>query len=128
MAGNGPLNALRVAVLIPCHNEEQAITDVVRAFQAELPAARVYVYDNGSTDRTVERALGAGAFVRHEPRLGKGNVVCRMFADIDADVYIMADGDGTYDAGAAPRIVRLLMDENLDMVVGCRTPAANGAS
>ncbi len=127
MAGNGPLNGLRVAVLLPCHNEEQAITDVVRAFKAELPAASVYVYDNGCTDRTVERALGAGAFVRHEPRRGKGNVVCRMFADIDADVYIMADGDGTYDAGAAPRMVRLLMDENLDMVVGCRTPAAKGA-
>jgi glycosyltransferase involved in cell wall biosynthesis len=112
--------------LLPCRNEEQAIGDVVLAFKEALPDARVYVYDNASTDRTIERALNAGALVRREPRRGKGNVVCRMFADIDADVYVMADGDGTYDAAAAPRMVRLLVDENLDMVVGCRTPSADG--
>jgi glycosyltransferase involved in cell wall biosynthesis len=116
------LDGLHVAVLLPCHNEEQTIAEVVRAFKTALPTARVYVYDNASTDRTVERALGAGALVRHEPRRGKGNVVCRMFADIDADVYVMADGDGTYDASAAPGMAHLLVDENLDMVVGCRTP------
>jgi Glycosyl transferase family 2 len=115
------LDGLQIAVLLPCHNEEQTITEVVLAFKMALPRARIYVYDNASTDRTVERARKAGAMIRHEPRRGKGNVVCRMFADIDADVYVMADGDGTYDAAAAPRMARLLVDENLDMVVGCRT-------
>jgi Glycosyl transferase family 2 len=121
------LDGLQVAVLLPCYNEEQAIAEVVRAFRTALPSARVYVYDNASTDRTIERALEAGALVRHEPRRGKGNVVCRMFADIEADVYVLADGDGTYDAADAPRMVQLLVDENLDMVVGCRTPATDAA-
>jgi Glycosyl transferase family 2 len=126
--GDRHLEGLRVAVLLPCRNEEQAIADVVLAFKTALPTARVYVYDNASTDRTVARALEAGALVHHELRRGKGNVVCRMFADIDADVYVMADGDGTYDASAAPGMVRLLVDENLDMVVGRRTPDETGAA
>lgn len=116
------LKGLQIAVLLPCRNEEQTVAEVVRAFKTALPRARIYVYDNASTDRTVERALEAGAMIRHEPRRGKGNVVCRMFADIEADLYVMADGDGTYDAAAAPGMARLLVDQNLDMVVGCRTP------
>jgi hypothetical protein len=114
---------LRVAVLLPCRNEERTVGRVVSDFRAALPQARVFVYDNGSTDRTEERAMAAGAIVRHERRRGKGNVVCRMFADIDADVYVMADGDGTYEAATAPEMVQLLVDENLDMIVGCREPA-----
>ena len=110
-----------VAVLLPCRNEEEAIGDVVAAFRAALPAAEVYVYDNGSTDRTVERALAEGARVAYEPRRGKGNVVCRMLADVDADVYVIADGDGTYDASAAPAMVHLLVRDSFDMVVGCRS-------
>lgn len=112
--------ALHVAVLLPCHNEEGSIAKVVSDFRTALPQARVYVYDNNSTDDTAERARAAGAIVRRELRRGKGNVVCRMFADVDADVYVMADGDGTYDAGSAPKMVRRLVDEGLDMVVGCR--------
>jgi glycosyltransferase involved in cell wall biosynthesis len=119
------LNGLRIAVLLPCHNEERTIGKVVSEFRAVLPTAGVYVYDNASTDRTVEQAMAAGAIVRREPRRGKGNVVCRMFADIDADVYVMADGDGTYDAPAAPAMAHLLAEENLDMVVGCRTAATD---
>ncbi|MPZ74261.1 MAG: glycosyltransferase [Nitriliruptorales bacterium] len=119
---------MRISVLLPCHNEEHTIGHVVRDFQEALPTATVYVYDNASTDRTAERAQAAGAVVRREPRLGKGTVVCRMFADIDADVYVMADGDGTYDASAAPGMVRLLVHEVLDMVVGCRAPASDGGA
>jgi glycosyltransferase involved in cell wall biosynthesis len=117
---------LRIAVLLPCRNEERTIAKVVSEFRAALPTASVYVYDNASTDRTVEQARAAGAIVRHEPRKGKGNVVCRMFADIDADLYVMADGDGTYDPSAAPAMAHLLVEENLDMVVGCRVASANG--
>lgn len=109
-----------IAVLLPCHNEGPAIHDVVRSFQKALPGAVVYVYDNNSTDNTVEEARRAGAVVRGEPRQGKGHVIRRMFADIEADIYVMADGDGTYDAGAAPELVTKLRDENLDMVVGAR--------
>lgn len=115
---------LRVAVLLPCRNEEQAIAQVVTDFQAALPHATVYVYDNASTDLTAELAAAVGAVVRREARPGKGTVMCRMFADIEADVYVMADGDGTYDATDAPGMVDLLVRENLDMVVGCRVPAA----
>jgi hypothetical protein len=111
-----------VAVLLPCHNEEHAISGVVTDFRQALPEATVFVYDNASTDGTAERAREAGAVVRREARRGKGNVVCRMFADIDADIYVMADGDGTYDASAAGRMVQLLIDENYDMVVGRRQP------
>lgn len=111
---------LRVAVLIPCYNEAVAIADTVRGFRAALPHAAIYVYDNNSKDETSARAREAGAIVRREPMQGKGNVVRRMFADIDADLYILADGDATYDAGAAPRLIERLLDERLDMVVGRR--------
>ena len=92
----------RIAVLVPCYNEEAAIATVVRDFRAALPGATIYVYDNNSKDQTVARAREAGAVVRTEPRQGKGNVVRRMFADIEADIYVLVDGDDTYDAGAAP--------------------------
>ena len=110
----------RIAVLIPCKNEEAAIARVVGAFRAALPAAVVYVYDNNSTDRTVEAARGAGAVVRAEPMQGKGHVVRRMFGDIDADLYVLVDGDDTYDAAASPAMIARLLDEHLDMVNGAR--------
>jgi glycosyltransferase involved in cell wall biosynthesis len=114
----------RVAVLLPCYNEESSIHRVVQGFHSALHGAVVYVYDNGSTDRTAELAAQAGAVVCHEVRRGKGTVVCRMFADVDADVYVLADGDGTYDPADAPGMVDRLVRENLDMVVGFRVPAA----
>lgn len=110
----------RVAVLLPCHNEAASIAGVVRAFRDALPEARIYVFDNASSDGTLEAARGAGAEVRSEARRGKGNVVRRMFADIDADVYLMADGDGTYDARSAPALVRQILDGRHDMAVGAR--------
>ena len=113
-------DAPRVAVLIPCYNEEVAIGDTVRGFRAALPDSVVYVYDNNSRDRTAENARAAGAIVRSEPMQGKGNVVRRMFSDIDADVYVMTDGDATYDPSTAPKMIRLLIENNLDMVVGRR--------
>lgn len=109
-----------VAVLLPCFNEEVSIRKVVGDFQAQLPEATIYVYDNASTDGTAREAREAGAIVRMEKWPGKGNVVRRMFSDIDADVYVMADGDGTYDAGAVVTMVRCLIDGHLDMVVGTR--------
>uniref|UniRef100_UPI0026BEA8A6 glycosyltransferase family 2 protein n=1 Tax=Azospirillum argentinense TaxID=2970906 RepID=UPI0026BEA8A6 len=109
-----------VAVLIPCYNEEAAIAAVVRDFQAALPDATVYVYDNNSSDRTVEVAKAAGAVVRHEPLQGKGNVMRRMFSDIEADVYVLVDGDDTYHAPSAPLMVKRLWDDQLDMVNGAR--------
>ena len=109
-----------IAVLLPCHNEAAAIASVVESFKATLPDARIFVYDNASTDQTHEVALEAGANVFFEPRKGKGNVVRRMFADIEADIYILADGDSTYDASVAPEMVSRLVDENLDMVVAAR--------
>lgn len=112
--------APRIAVLIPCYNEEAAIATVVKDFHASLPGADIYVYDNNSRDRTQEFARAAGANVRIERRQGKGNVVRRMFADIDADIYVLVDGDATYDAGSAPAMVQLLLEDDLDMVVGCR--------
>jgi glycosyltransferase involved in cell wall biosynthesis len=111
---------LRIAVLLPCYNEEAAIGQTVEAFRAALPGAAVFVYDNNSVDRTREVAAAAGAVVRRERMQGKGHVVRRMFADVEADVYVMADGDATYDASAAPAMVRKLVDEQLDMVVGAR--------
>jgi glycosyltransferase involved in cell wall biosynthesis len=114
------MTAPRVAVLLPCYNEEAAIGATVAGFRAALPDAVIYVYDNNSKDRTVEVARAAGAIVRTEPQQGKGRVVRRMFADVDADVYVMADGDATYDAAAAPALVSRLLDEHLDMVVGAR--------
>ena len=111
---------MRIAVLLPCYNEEAAIGQTVAAFRAALPGAVIYVYDNNSADRTAEVAAAAGAIVRTERMQGKGHVVRRMFADVEADVYVMADGDATYDAGAAPELVGRLVDEQLDMVVGAR--------
>src|SRR5881398_1570613 len=110
----------RIAVLLPCYNEEAAIAETVAGFRAALPDAIVYVYDNNSRDRTREVAAQAGAIVRTERQQGKGHVVMRMFADIDADVYVMADGDLTYDPKAAPAMVDMLVAEQLDMVVGTR--------
>ncbi len=109
-----------IAVLLPCFNEEKTIADVVRSFKKVLPDAIVYVYDNNSTDLTIQYAESAGAIVRNETLQGKGNVVRRMFADIEADVYLMADGDGTYDAGKAPVLINELIKNNLDMVSGFR--------
>ena len=120
MSGDEGRASLRIAVLLPCYNEEAAIAQTVEGFRAALPGARIYVYDNNSSDRTKEVAAAAGAIVRTERMQGKGNVVRRMFADIEADVYVMADGDATYEAGAAPELVRRLVDEQLDMVVGAR--------
>jgi glycosyltransferase involved in cell wall biosynthesis len=111
---------VRVAVILPCYNEEAAIGQTVAAFRSALPDAAIYVYDNNSKDRTVDYARAAGAIVRTERMQGKGNVVRRMFADVEADVYVMADGDATYDASAAPALVSRLIEENLDMVVGSR--------
>jgi glycosyltransferase involved in cell wall biosynthesis len=119
--------APRIAVLLPCYNEEAAIAQTVAGFRAALPDSRIYVYDNNSRDRTIEVARGAGAIVRVERIQGKGNVVRRMFADVDADIYVMADGDATYDAASAPALVKRLLDEQLDMVVGSRVTQVEAA-
>ena len=116
-----------IAVILPCYNEATAIAQTVAAFRASLPDAAIYVYDNNSSDTTCAVAAEAGAIVRSEKMQGKGNVVRRMFADVDADIYIMADGDATYDAAAAPMLVRQLIDENLDMVVGARKSEVEAA-
>jgi hypothetical protein len=118
---------LEIAVLIPCYNEEVAIPTVIRDFRKALPSAQIYVYDNESTDRTAEVAAAEGAIVGHEPFPGKGNVMRRMFSDIDADVYVLVDGDDTYDASAAPELVRTLLDKQLDMVNGARVTAIKEA-
>jgi glycosyltransferase involved in cell wall biosynthesis len=110
----------KVAVIIPCFNEGHSIADVVRGFQAALPSALIYVFDNNSSDDTVAIAGAAGALIRRETLQGKGNVVRRMFADVDADAYVMADGDLTYDPSYAASMVNRLFDEHLDMVVGTR--------
>ncbi len=117
----------KIAVLIPCYNEEAAIGQVVRDFRQSLPQAEIYVYDNNSSDRTWERALDAGAIVRGEKRQGKGNVVRRMFADIEADIYILVDGDDTYEAAAAPHLIETLVREGYDIVSGRRVAVAQGA-
>ncbi|TLU73035.1 glycosyltransferase family 2 protein [Lichenicoccus roseus] len=111
---------MRVAVLIPCYNEEVTISKVVRDFRASLPEATIYVYDNNSRDGTVAAARAAGAVVRLERMQGKGNVVRRMFADIEADAYVLVDGDDTYEAADAAQMVRMLADDQLDMVTGAR--------
>jgi hypothetical protein len=118
---------LRVAVLIPCLNEAKTVGQVVADFRAALPDAQIYVFDNGSSDGTAEVARDAGAVVRREPRAGKGHVVQRMFADVDADVYVLVDGDATYQASAAPRMLEMLREAQLDMVVGCRQSEAEAA-
>ena len=109
-----------IVILVPCFNEELTVGKTVAAFREALPSAAVYVYDNNSTDRTVHVARAAGAIVRNEPRQGKGNVVRRMFADIDADIFVLVDGDATYEAQAAPRMVRRAIEDNLDFVNGAR--------
>jgi glycosyltransferase involved in cell wall biosynthesis len=114
------LSSLRVAVLVPCYNEGSTILSVVNDFRRALFGAEIYVFDNNSTDNTIELALSAGAVVRQVAYQGKGNVIRRMFADIEADVYILVDGDDTYDATAAPALVARLVDDGLDMVVARR--------
>jgi hypothetical protein len=118
---------LEIAVLIPCYNEEVAVPRVIRDFRKALPNANIYVYDNASSDRTAEVAAQEGALVGHEPYPGKGNVMRRMFSDIDADIYVLVDGDDTYDAQAAPQLVRTLLDKQLDMVNGARVTAIKEA-
>lgn len=115
-----------VAVILPCFNEVAVIASVIADFRAALPEAGIYVFDNASTDGTAEAAAAAGAVVRHVPQRGKGNVVRRQFADVDADVYVMADGDGTYDAGQSRALVDMLLDNGLDMVVGTRQAVGDG--
>ncbi|MGH7029705.1 MAG: glycosyltransferase family 2 protein [Stellaceae bacterium] len=120
-------DAPRLAVLIPCYNEEASIAKVVADFRACLPAATIYVYDNNSRDGTAAAARGAGALVRREDLQGKGHVVRRMFADIEADAYVLVDGDDTYDAMTAPEMVRVLIDNGLDMVTGARVTEIEAA-
>jgi glycosyltransferase involved in cell wall biosynthesis len=118
---------MRIAVLVPCFNEEAAVATVVADFRKALPSAVIFVYDNNSSDRTVAAARDAGAEVRSERRQGKGHVVRRMFADVDADVYVLVDGDATYDAASAPRMIDALLADRLDMVVGLRVDQAAAA-
>jgi len=117
----------RIAVLVPCHNEEAAIAAVIHDFRRYLPTATIYVYDNASTDETAQVARDAGARVYGEPLLGKGNVVRRMFADIEADIYVIVDGDGTYDVSSAPRLIAHLVNHRLDMVNCARVSGDTGA-
>jgi glycosyltransferase involved in cell wall biosynthesis len=118
---------VRIAVLIPCFNEEIAIQHVVRDFQAELPSAHIYVYDNNSRDRTMAFAQAAGATVRSERLQGKGHVIRRMFSDVEADVYVLVDGDNTYEAAAAQGMIKTLVEQSLDMVIGRRIAVAESA-
>jgi glycosyltransferase involved in cell wall biosynthesis len=113
-------DSIDIAVLIPCYNEEHAIGAVVSGFRAVLPQACIYVYDNNSWDGTAAIGRAQGAIVRHERRQGKGHVVTRMFADIEADVYVLVDGDGTYDPQAAPHLIQNLLENRLDLVIGLR--------
>lgn len=113
-----------IAVLVPCYNEEATVAAVVESFARVLPDATIYVYDNNSRDQTAARARAAGAIVRNEARQGKGNVMRRMFSDIDADIYVLVDGDDTYDAASAPALIDKLLSERLDMVVGTRLHSA----
>jgi glycosyltransferase involved in cell wall biosynthesis len=117
----------RVAVLVPCYNEQAAIAQVVEQFHAALPDAVIYVYDNNSKDGTADAARAAGAIVGVETRQGKGHVVCRMFADVEADIYVLVDGDATYDARSAPKMIEKLVGENLDMVVASRVDQEHDA-
>lgn len=116
-----------IAVLIPCYNEEAAVGRVVRDFRAALPEAAIYVYDNNSRDKTALVAAEAGAIVRHESLQGKGNVVRRMFADVEADVYVMVDGDDTYHAASAPALIHKLLADQLDMVNAARVTQVEAA-
>ena len=121
------LNEVVIAVIVPCYNEEVTIAKVIRDFQDISDNTVVYVYDNNSQDRTVEVATQAGARVRTEPEQGKGNVVRRMFADVDADIYVLVDGDDTYDASVCPSLIEKMLDERLDMVVGIRKEETEAA-
>jgi glycosyltransferase involved in cell wall biosynthesis len=112
--------AARIAILIPCHNEEPTVSEVVKAFRAELPHASIYVFDNNSTDNTMESARASGAIVMREPRQGKGFVVQSMFRRVDADVYVMVDGDATYPAEAVHQLIAPVLEGEADMVVGSR--------
>jgi len=116
--------APRIAVLIPCYQEERTIGQVVADFRAQLPGASIYVYDNNSTDATAQRAREAGALVRREKRQGKGFVVARMFEEVDADIYVMVDGDDTYDAASVQKLIAPILEERADMTVGSRIPDA----
>lgn len=116
-----------IAVLVPCYNEQETVAKVVRDFHHHLPGCKVFVYDNASTDETAARARAAGAIVRTEMLPGKGNVVRRMFADVEADVYVMVDGDDTYDAASAPAFVRTLLQESLDLINGLRVETTEHA-
>ncbi len=118
---------MKIAVLLPCYNEEGAIAKTIADFRAALPDAAIYVYDNNSKDRTAEVAAAAGAIVRREKQQGKGAVVRRMFADVEADVFVMADGDDTYEAQVAPAMIQRLVEEKLDMVAGRRIETADAA-
>lgn len=120
-------SSTRVAVLIPCYNEALTIENVVHDFRRALPQSRIYVYDNNSSDATAQVAKAAGAIVGREPLQGKGNVVRRMFADIDADIYVLVDGDDTYDAASAPRLIEHLLSNSLDLVNAARVPVSEGA-
>ncbi|HWJ33932.1 MAG TPA: glycosyltransferase family 2 protein [Steroidobacteraceae bacterium] len=127
-AANSLLEQLhKIAVIIPCFNEGHSIAEVVRGFRAALPNARIYVFDNNSTDETIAIASAAGALIRRETLQGKGHVVRRMFADVDADAYVMADGDSTYDPSYATHMVNRLFEERLDMVVGTRVASHDAA-
>ena len=126
-ARDNRLERQRVAVLVPCFNEQASIAKVVRDFRAALPEAAIYVYDNNSTDRTAELARAAGALVRRETHQGKGNVVRRMFADVEADTYVLVDGDATYDAPSARTMIARLLAERLDMVVAARVDQEHNA-
>ena len=123
----GDFDCYKVAVLVPCHNEEVAIVRVVNSFRASLPNAAIYVYDNNSNDRTAEFARAAGAIVRCEPRRGKGHVVRRMFADVDADIYVLVDGDATYDAPSVRSMLERLIAGGFDMVVAARVDREQAA-
>lgn len=123
-----PLSEHHIALIVPCYNEEAAIATVIQDFQKAIPSISIYVFDNNSTDRTQEVARSAGATVFQVQKKGKGNVVRRMFADIDADYYIMVDGDATYDASCAGDMVNRLIADNLDMLVGCRTDGGEKAN
>lgn len=127
-AGKADSSSAKIAILIPCYNEELTVAKVIEDFRRTLPSSEIYVYDNNSMDRTAEIARAAGAIVRKEEVQGKGSVVRRMFADVDADVYVLVDGDATYDAQDAPLFVSKLLSENLDMVNGQRIAHAAPAS
>src|SRR5436189_3165739 len=120
-------SSIRIAVLVPCFNEEAAVATVVADFRKVLPSAEIFVYDNNSTDRTIAVARAAGAQVRSERRQGKGNVVRRMFADVDADIYVLVDGDATYDAASVRIMIARLIEDRLDTVIAARVADEAGA-